>query len=239
MEFYAVPPDGMQYLQQGDLLQGVPFTYFFAANARVGLEEGGVSQRDLTQNRDGVEFIATKAAFSWGLVLTQTCDLQPGPNTGHSRKPILIARVRPIKELVRNFKDDAPKSALNEVKKLATAGNAPTLFYLPEYESDARTFEKAGADLLDLQRFDPSDLTVLAALLRLRLSVPALQALQERCSYCFPHATYVKLINTILQALQERCSYCFGRFATPDALYFSEEEWAESQRQEQARRQGQ
>jgi hypothetical protein len=69
--------------------------------------------------------------------------------------------------------------------------------------------------LLDVQRFEPKDLPALTRLLKLRLS------------------------DTALQALQERCAYCLGRFGAPDDLFFSPDEWAEVQRQEQARQQGQ
>lgn len=213
MEFYAALLEGTPSLQQGDLLVGVPFAIFSAASARVGLNGGGTDERDLTQNPTSVTFVAAAVEFGWGLVLTQTCDLQPAPDTGAARKPILIARVRPIKTLLPKFKDDTLKSAVGEVKKLATAGSAPSLFYLPEHRGIALVFEKSGADLLDLQRFDRTDLAALSRLLRLRLAAPA------------------------LQALQERCAYCFGRFAAPDDLYYSADEFLELQRQEEARHQ--
>lgn len=215
MNFYVPLPDGTPTLQQGDLLANVPFTYFSITDVEVTLLDGQSERRDLSQNPSNVSFLAASVKLAWGIVLSQTCDVQPDPTTGFARKPLVVARVSPIKLLVRDFKDDTLKQAVNAVSNLATAGKAPTLFYPPAYRADDIDFPKSGVNLLDVQRFEPKDLPALTRLVKLRLG------------------------HSALQALQERCAYCFGRFAVPDDLFFSAEEWGEMQRQQQARLQSQ
>ncbi|MGO8674118.1 MAG: hypothetical protein ACLQVD_22495 [Capsulimonadaceae bacterium] len=205
MNFYATLPADARTLQQGDLLADVPFAYFSLSKAKVHLTSSESDTRDLSRDRAGVEFLVAKVIFSWGLVLSQTCDLQPTPEAGHSRKPVVVARVRALSELIKPSGSNL-KAAVNDVKRAASPGATPTVFPLPMHTSASLELPKSGADLLDLQRFDRADLPTLMTLARLRLSPPA------------------------LQALQERCAYCFGRFAAPDNLYYSEDEWAEVQR---------
>jgi|SRR6185312_8902243 len=207
MDFYAPLPPEVNTLQQGDLLADVPFTYFSVTNVKVTLASKRSAMRDLASNPTGVEFVAASVSFDWGMVLNQTCDVQPDPLTGAARKPILLARVRSIKTLFPKFKDSTHKESLGEVKNLATAGKSPTILYLPAHTTGNLSLPRSGADLLDVQRFSAIDLPSLIKLLRLQLQDEA------------------------LQALQERCAYCFGRFGAPDTLYFSEQECAEDQRQ--------
>ena len=149
------------------------------------------------------------------LFRSQTCDVQSDPQTGFARKPILIARIKPIGHVYPKLKFDSPKNCVSSVKSLATAGSSPSTFYLPAFQVEAFTFERAVTNLLDVQRFDPKDLQALTRQIRLRLT------------------------QTALQALQERCAYSFGRFGTPDDLYYSAKEWAEIQRLEEERRRNQ
>lgn len=215
MIFYAPRAEKPQVLRQGDILASVPFAYFPLQQAKVTLEGGGSEARDLTEAPERVEFVAAHVSFSWGMILTQTCDLQPDPQTGYARKPIIIARVRPIKELVRTFRDDCARNSLRSVSELANPGKMPALFYLPACRTDDAELPRSGADLLDIQRFDVKDLPSLRRLARLRLGVEA------------------------LQALQERCAYCFGRFAAPDGLFLNDEELDERRRADEARLQNQ
>ena len=215
MNFYAPLPSEGSTLQQGDLLAGVPFTFFSVNNAAVTLTSGEIELRNLAQNTADVKFIAVSVEFGWGIVLSQTCDLQPDPVTGFARKPIVIARVRPISKLFENFKDGTAKDAVGSIKNLATPGKSPTVLYLPAYEARDLIFPKSGANLLDVQRILAQDLPDITPLLRLRLQ------------------------DAALQALQERCAYCFGRFGAPDDLYYSDGEWAEIQRSEEERRKSQ
>jgi len=48
------------------------------------------------------------------------------------------------------------------------------------------------------------------------------------------HLWKLRLSDAVLQALQERCAYCFGRFAAPDDLFYSSEEWEGIERKRQA-----
>ena len=212
MNFYSAARSG-NGLQQGDLLVNVPFTYFSASDAQVFLADGQGASRDLTQNNADVVGVAAKVEFAWGLALSQTCDLQADSLTGAARKPILVARVLPVKELIPSFKEDTVKNAVSAVRTLATAGNAPTTFYLPAFSGEEVSLPRCAANLLDVQRFPAYDLPALTRLFRLRLESPA------------------------LQSLQERCAYCFGRFAAPDDLFYSAEEQAEIVRQTEARQQ--
>lgn len=215
MNFYApLPPKGST-LQQGDLLSGVPFTYFSLRNAKVTLANKRPAKRNLADSPTDVKFVASSVEFGWAMILSQTCDIQPDPNTGFARKPILVARVRPIKELFPKLNDNTLKEAIANIKNLATAGKSPTILYLPACTEEQVTLAKSGADLLDVQRFSVEDLPDLTKLLRLRLQ------------------------DAALQALQERCAYCFGRFGAPDDLYYSAEEWAEVRRLEEERRKSQ
>lgn len=214
MSFYASQPYDTE-LQQGDLLSGVPFTYFPVAEAVVTLSSNETQTRNLALNSKDVIFIAAKVEFGWGMVLSQTCDVQPDAATGHARKPILMARVRPIKELIKNFKDGTLKETVGNIKNLATAGKSPTVLYLPAHDKGTLSLPRSGVDMLDVQRFSPQDL-------------PHLRKLRQ-----------IRLQNAALQALQERCAYCFGRFGAPDNLYYSEAEWAEVQRTEDERRKSQ
>lgn len=204
MNFYAAQPGDPLTLQQGDLLECVPFPYFSVSQAKVRLTSGGSTTRDLTANPSNVEFLSASVEFAWGLVLSQTCDLQPVPDTGASRKPIVVARIRLFGEMIKPSGSNL-KAAISDMKKAASPGAAPTVFPLPAHQAEALVLPKSAADLLDTQRFSRLDLAALTTLARLRLSSAA------------------------LQALQERCAYCFGRFAAPDDLYFSEQEWAEVQ----------
>jgi hypothetical protein len=213
MNFYVPLPDGGSTLQQGDLLEGVPFCYFSLSQARAVLSDGGLETRDLSTSRAGIVGLLAKVEFGWGMLISQTCDVQPDPETGYARKPVLLARVRPIREIVSSFRDATPSQAVDALAGLVTAARSPTVLYLPAHELSGGSFPRSGANLLDVQRFQPLDLPALSRLLRLRLSDPA------------------------LQALQERCAYCFGRYGAPDDLYYSAEEWAERQRKEEARRQ--
>ena len=220
MQFYApLPPQGST-LQQGDLLVGVPFTYFPLRNAKVTLANTRPAKRNLVENARDVTFVAASVEFSWGIVLEfQTCDVQADPVTGFARKPILLARVRPIKDLFKNFKDGTPKEAVNNIKNLATPGRSPTVLYLPAFAEGDLTFPPSGADLLDVQRFSPQDLLDITTLLRVSLQV-------------FGAPAFCRHFKTL-------CVYCFGRFGAPDDLYYSADEWAEVQRSEEERRKSQ
>ena len=214
MDFYALPPEPSSPLQQGDLLQGVPFSYFDLMNARVALEDGRSEMRDLTQSSHTPMLVVTRIEFNWGVVLNQTCDLQPNFKTGVYENPVTVAAVRPIQDLFPNVDFSTLPKAIKTVRTFDTEAKAPTVFYLPAAENLPTAFPRSGAELLDVQRFAAEDMLALQRLRRLRLTPDA------------------------LHAFQSRCSYCFGRYAVPEGFYLSTEERAEKQRQEDEGRRG-
>jgi hypothetical protein len=211
MDFYALPPGQSSPLQQGDLLQGVPFSYFSLTNARVYFEDGRNETQDLTQTSDNSIAVVTHVELRWGIVLNQTCDLQPNFKTGLYENPVTVASVHPIQDLFPNADFSTLSKAIKTVRTFDTEAKAPTVFYLPASENIPLSFPRSGADLLNVQRFAAEDVFALQRLLRLRLTPDA------------------------LHAFQSRCSHCFGRYAVPDGFYLSAEEQAEKQQQDKAR----
>lgn len=198
-------------LQQGDVLHPVPFTIFSLTDAEVlGPNADELSMVDLTQEtdlEDGTRVLAS-VGMSFGIVLNQSCDLGPGRG-----KPILIARVVSAAERIGKLKPGHSVSRrIKDIDELANPGRRPSLFYLPEHEDVEPKMDKCVADLLEVTSFPPTNLAALTRLIKLRLSSPA------------------------LQALQERLSYCFARFGAPDHLYMNEEEW--EHKEQQAREKG-
>jgi hypothetical protein len=208
MDFYALPTEASGPLQQGDLLQGVPFSYFGLTNARVSLEDGRYETQDLTRTSHSSLFVSARVEFIWGIVLNQTCDLQPNFKTSNYENSVTLAAVRPIQDLFPNADFSTLPKAIKTVRTFDTEAKAPTVFYLPAAENMPTAFPRSGADLLNVQRFAAEDTPALWPLLRLRLTPDA------------------------LHAFQSRCAYCFGRYAVPDGFYLSAEERAEKQRQE-------
>lgn len=196
-------------LEQGDLLENVPFTYVGLSQATVIGLNGKPAVRDLPSVAEATPFVVAALEHSWGIVITQTCDLQPNPKTGEHEDPIVIARVKPIAEIVSIWDDSTPKKALASVNSLSTEAKAPNTFYLPPFSSDAVTLPRMGVDILDVQRFGGGNMAALCRLFRLRLS------------------------GTAQQAFQSRVAYCFGRFAAPDDFYLSTEDQTEKERQAQ------
>ncbi len=193
-------------LQQGDILHPVPFTTFSVTDAEVLFPDANeLSIVDLTQNTDlkPETRLLTSVGMSFGIVLNQACDLGPGRG-----KPILIARVVSAAERIGKLKPDHSVSRrVKDIDELANPGKRPSLFYLPEHEDIEPKMGRCVADLLEVTSFPPTNFVALSSLIKLRLS------------------------PTALQALQERLSYCFGRFGTPDHLYMDEEEWEHREQQ--------
>ena len=206
MNFYVpLPRGGENTLQQGDLLEAVPFIFVPSQGAKVTLRNNETATRDLLDGQD-VEFVAARVLYNWAMVLTQTCNLQPAPDTGHSRYPIVVARVQPVEEVFSKSRFDTPKNVEISLKEFANESKVPHSLYLPSThfansEGVEQAFGRSVANLLSLQTFVPADLSALIGQARLRLSDPA------------------------LQAVQARCAYCFGRLASPDDLFYSAEEW--------------
>jgi hypothetical protein len=198
-------------LQQGDILHPVPFAAFSLTDVEVlSPNADGLRMVDLTQKTDlevGTRLLAS-VGMSFGIVLNQSCDLSP-----RRGKPILIARVVPAAERIGMLKPGHSVSRrIKDIEELANPGKRPSLFYLPGHGGVEPKMDNCVADLLEITSFPPTNLAALSSLIKLRLSPPA------------------------LQALQERLSYCFGRFGAPNHLYMNEEEW--EHKEQQARKKG-
>ena len=224
MDFYDLSSK-ITGLQQGDLLSGVPFTTLDITAAFVELaplqgEEtipSATTERDLTADNSRVEVVRVPITFGWGVILTQTCDIQPlNSKLTKARKPIVIARARPADEVLQNFKGaDTPEKSVSLIKSVFKPNEKPPLFYLPDHESENVSFKRSIVTLLEVQTFIPENLVALIRLRKLRMSKQA------------------------LGSFQVRCGYCFGRFAETDHLPFNEKEWEieeESQRDKERKR---
>jgi len=203
MNFYeaSVLEEGERKLQQGDILYPVPFVGFSATEAVVltpDAEEPDIV--DLTQSTDfpAETQLTVNVGMSNGIVLNQSCDLSDQPGRG---RPILIARVLlPEERRIKVSPSNPVKKNVDNIRELANPGKRPSVFYLPEHESTGFKMPKSVADLLEVTSFPPRNLAALSRLIRLRLS------------------------HVALQAFQERLTYCFGRFGAPDHLYLNERE---------------
>ncbi len=190
-------------LQQGDILDAVPFL-------GIGLEKQTIvpiqgeeryEEPDLSPPivlPPGTRILAD-VQTGFGLVLNQSCDLSIDPKR---QKPILIARVVPGHERIKELATTDPKRIAASIRNLANPGKNPTIFYLPEFRKRSFMLPRSVADLLEVVCYPQSSYPALRTRLRARLGPVA------------------------LQALQERLAYCFGRFGAPDDLYFTPAEWA-------------
>ncbi len=205
MDFYSSPSKGTEdspCLKQGDILWPIAFFRSSISESQI-LIEGALSpqKKDITTIRSisSQAKILANLEMSIGIVLNQSCDLTGKPGR---EKPILIARVLPCNERIRNFRTDSIERRVQSIKALINPGRCPSLFYLPKYTNNEFSMVESVVDLLEVQCFPSMDLhTLTASCLRVRLSDEA------------------------LRAFQERLAYCFGRFGAPDHLYYTEEEW--------------
>lgn len=212
MNFYeaSVLEEGERKLQQGDILYPVPFVGFSVTEVVVLTSDTKEPDTvDLTQNADlpAETQLFANVGMSTGIVLNQSCDLSDQPSRG---RPILIARVLlPEDRRIKVSPSNTVKKNVEKIEELANPGKRPSIFYLPEYESADFKMPKSIVDLLEVTSLPPSNFAALSSLIRLRLSPIA------------------------LQAFQERLTYCFGRFGAPDHLYLNEEEREHAEQQAQ------
>lgn len=216
MGFFETPsPNAPESdFRQGDILYPVPFLRFMVDNAHIlsPPDYKKSEQIDLTQAETlpDKSLIAAGVKLSWGMLLNQTCDLA---NHAGNEKPIMFARIVPAEERIKKFKADANlKEITQHIKTLANPGRTPTLFYLPECNGNGFLLPKSVVDLQDVTCLARQNIEPLKKLLKLRLTVEA------------------------LQAFQERLTYCFGRFGAPDDLFYSLEEWRFEQEERERRK---
>jgi len=210
MDFYETSAfeENARKLQQRDILYPVPFVGFPLTDATIippnAQEPTTVDLTETTEELHPETQLLTSVGISRGMVLNQACDLSNHPGRG---KPILIARVLPAQERVKDLdSDNTVKKRVGAIKTLANPGRSPSVFYLPEQQGDDFHMPRCVVDLLEARSFPPSQFDALSALIRARLSQAA------------------------LQSLQERLAYCFGRFGAPDELFYDEEWQFEAER---------
>ncbi|MGI9182978.1 MAG: hypothetical protein ACR2H9_21075, partial [Longimicrobiaceae bacterium] len=193
-------------LRQGDIVANVPFVSvsvrsFLVINRGTGQPQ----QIDLvgteTYPASGSAIVAFECGL--GIILNQSCDVTGALGR---RRPILIARIRPMAEVDKKFGEMIINKRVNAIREMANPGKFPQAFYLPPVDAGTFTLEASTADLLDTTTIHPDDVLALGSLRRARLSV------------------------TALNALQERLAYCLGRFGAPDDLYFTGEERAAAEK---------
>lgn len=216
MNFYeaSVLEESERKLRQGDILYPVPFVVFSATEARILTPDAEeLTTVDLTRTTDlpAETQLAANVGMTTGIVLNQSCDLSDPSGRG---RPILIARVSlPERKRIKISSERTAQKNADEIRSMANPGKYPSRFYLPAHESTDFKMPKSVADFLEVTSFPPRNSAALSDLIRLRLSQPA------------------------LQAFQERLTYCFGRFGAPDHLYMNEEEW-EARKEQLARKGG-
>jgi len=200
MNFYEDPPvsRGEIALQQGDILEGIPFLALAPAQVEVlEPESETTSIRDLTADqswKDGTK-LCVDCEISNAIVMSQTCDLGKTPY-------FLVARVVPWTTVLKATDMATERACRGKIRQLANPGRHSGVFYLPDHQLSDFVFPKSLAVLHSIQALDRIDLeAVQQARFRLRLS------------------------SIALQAFQERMSYFFGRFGAPDHLYYTREEW--------------
>lgn len=163
-------------LQQGDLFSALPFPVirldeFSYLDGEV-VKLGNLQRRKIPPQGDCV--LGYEA--SWGIIVSQTCDLQPRPNK--EALPISFARVSLFSQL-KILTDKKPSNRNSLIVEMANErGRHPGLFPLAAYNSKALSFEGGVATLHTIMSVPYAK--GLARRRRLRLSQLSLQSFQER-----------------------------------------------------------
>jgi len=195
MDFYK-PEDAQYPLSQGDLLYPIPFAAFRISGVDIRYEQS-TRYVDLTTDEHKQGDLVASFETSWGLVINQSCDLEPQKD-----EPLIVAQVVARQKLYPKYKDENPKDIEEFIKnRFNNAGQAPARFYLPAFAKDDFIFPRSIALLCRVQNFAPVDRDTLLGLRKFSLSGDA------------------------LDSLQEKLAYTFGRFASPSHLFYSQEEW--------------
>src|SRR5215213_4081910 len=131
MDFYETSAieENARKLQQGDILYPVPFVGFPLSNATVvppdTEEPTRINLTETTEFHPETQLL-TSVVISRAMVLNQSCDLSSHTDRG---KPILIARVLPAQERVKDLDSDTTvKKRVGAIKTLANPGRSPSVF---------------------------------------------------------------------------------------------------------------
>ncbi len=177
MNFYGEP--GPYRLNQGDLLYPIYFSgYGVGPVNRYDNDAQKIVHADLSSDELDTGLIVVGVKKSWGMVVTQGCDLDSEFN-------LVVARIRPIDEVFK-LKGATPEAkAIEALKSFSNAGKAPRHFYLPAVQCGKFSISNSVACLLESQSFTKDSHAALSKLRRASLSPDALTMLQEKLAYCF------------------------------------------------------
>ncbi len=127
MDFYEASTleESEKKLQLGNILYPVPFVGFSVTEAVVltpdAEEPITVNLTEITELQAETQLL-TSIGISHGMVLNQSCDLSDQPGR---RKPILVARVLPSEDRVKDLKPDSTlKRRVGAIKALANPGKS-------------------------------------------------------------------------------------------------------------------
>lgn len=170
-EFYAEPEGN---LRQGDIIFPVVFPL-------LQLKQDG---QPVNTTIDLSQLVSLKrctlsvvSEVSWGMIITQTCDL-----TERSVDNILVARIFKASEKFQDFPTEE-KALRNKVDLFKNAGKQPKYFFLPKFEGIQ--LDTSVVYLLETQPFSYKNREALKQRRQTSLSNVARAALQERLAYMF------------------------------------------------------
>jgi hypothetical protein len=165
-------------LSQGDLLYPVYFTRFEIEKVNLYDETSELFvAADFSKDHTVAASILAAATRHWGIVVTQSCDLDRANS-------VIVARVEEAQNLHADLIKTSAKDRAKAIgDRFSSAGKSPKHFYLPAH--DAAGLTKSVAYLSDVQTYKATDLPVLSRLRKLSLSPDALTMLQEKLAYCF------------------------------------------------------
>jgi hypothetical protein len=175
VNFYAPSKEG---LKQGDILYPIPFPLLPLKQDGFTPSDNGkpLSLLDLDSlANETTVTLEFAASVSWGMVITQNCDLAEV-----SKENIVIARIFKASERFPAFPTMKEKDWVGTFKN---SGKRPNYLYLPK-NPDAG-LEHSVVYLLETQTFAYFNKSALLKTRKATLSQLARAALQERLAYCF------------------------------------------------------
>jgi hypothetical protein len=171
-------------LKQGDVLDGIIFCYLAGEPVGIADMQTGRIVKEVTFDelptaidpKDPNTAVIAKPLVGWGMVISQTCDIQ------RDNHHICVARVRSIDSTLQGF---SAKSRVNQIKDILSIVNNKQFgfFYLKESEENA--LPKSVANLTEIHAFHPGVKDWLVRRRKLRLGAEALKALQFQLGHFF------------------------------------------------------
>jgi len=168
-------------LRQGDVLRGLPFTYFLRSSADVCTADGDERKADLLSDKLTDVAARVGVVYSAGMVMSQDCDIANPQKADF----VLVARVHPIGERLPEYDQCSTetKRAKWLRERLLTTGPYADFFYIMPCAEGG--IPRSVAEFPDLQAFHRDDFPGLVARRCLRLAPDAKQFLQARLAHFF------------------------------------------------------